>query len=122
MSDPVTLLLPDAPVPGMPGWIPGLIVAVVLLLVFGLQRWSRRSLHLALRLLRRDLLRGRLDARDAAHHLARLLSPVPGLQAPLAPALDRLRFARPDPDALQVLALLEQARALHGRLGRRVRS
>ncbi len=99
-------ILPPPTVVGSAG--PGLALTLLpVLCLAGIALWRYRSAPL--RRLPRQLKKGRLTAREAAHQLAT----QPGLDAALQQRLDQLRFARPDPDSDTVLSLIHSAR--HGR-------
>ena len=74
-------------------WLYGLSLA--LLAALALWRYRQQPL----RRLQRELRRGHIDARSAAHRLAALKP---------SPELDRLRFAREAPSHAQLLTLLQE--------------
>ena len=79
---------------------PLVLVLLVAALILGL-RWWRQPL----RCLARDLARGRLSARAAAHRLAQWL----GSDTSLRLELDRLRFGRQPPSTTAVSQLIHRA-------------
>lgn len=95
-------ILPPLPVgdPGMTLVWPLVLVLLVAAIILGL-RWWRQPL----RSLARDLSRGRLSSRAAAHRMAQWL----GKDTSLRLELDRLRFGRQPPSSTAVSQLICRA-------------
>lgn len=95
-------ILPPLPAgdAGMAFVWPLVLALLVAVLILGL-RWWRQPL----RRLARDLSRGHLSSRAAAHRLAQWL----GSDSPLRVELDRLRFGRQPPTGTAVSQLIRRA-------------
>lgn len=96
------ILLPTAQAQDTsPGLLPIVLAAT---LIVGLIAWHRFNRPLGR--LTRDLRRGNVSTRGAAHRLAGLVHE----NVPLRLQIDRLRFRRRPPDSSELLALIEKAR------------